>query len=88
MDNISVINQRVEVVAIFHTTTDNSAPCFPAKMKYKNRLIKFSELGFRHPAPQGKKMIHIFEMSDGVDDYRLEFDAESLIWTLTAITLG
>ncbi len=88
MDNISVINQRVEVIAIFNSTTNNYTPCFPAKMKYKNQLIEFSELGFKHPVPRGKKMLHIFEMSDGTNDYRLEFDAESLIWTLIAITMG
>jgi len=54
-------------------------------MKYKNQLIEFSELGLRHPTTKGRKMVHVFDMSDGVNDYRLEFDAESLTWTLVAI---
>jgi len=57
-------------------------------MRYKNQLIDFSELGLRHPTMQGKRMIHAFDMSDGVNDYRLEFDAESLTWTLVSILEG
>jgi hypothetical protein len=33
-------------------------------------------------------MIHVFDMSDGEADYRLEFDAESLTWTLIAMLEG
>lgn len=88
MDNTSLVNQRVEVIVAFRRGVDSSLLCFPAKMKYKNQLIEFSELGFKHPTYEGKKMIHVFEMSDGINDYRLEFDAESLIWILTAITWG
>ncbi|HEY5267818.1 MAG TPA: hypothetical protein VII94_01635 [Candidatus Saccharimonadales bacterium] len=88
MDNTLLINQKVEIIAVFNNGVDASSLCFPAKMKYKNQLIEFSELGFKHPTFRGKKMIHIFEMSDGINDYRLEFDAESLIWTLIAITEG
>jgi hypothetical protein len=54
-------------------------------MKYKNREIILTELGLRHPTAKGRRMIHVFDMSDGVNDYRLEFDAESLIWTLVAM---
>lgn len=88
MDNTLLINARVEIVASFHTGTDVLQICFPAKMRYKNQLIDFSELGLRHPTMQGKRMIHAFDMSDGVNDYRLEFDAESLTWTLVSILEG
>lgn len=33
-------------------------------------------------------MIHVFDMSDGQNDYRLEFDAEGLTWTLVCILPG
>jgi hypothetical protein len=88
LDNASLINERVEVIAIFKRGTDPSLICFPAKMKYRNQLIEFSELGLRHPTSKGKRMIHVFDMSDGINDYRLEFDAESLTWTLVAMMGG
>lgn len=87
MDNSLLINERVEVVAVFKKA-DTSQICFPAKIKYKNHQIEFSELGLRHPTTKGKRMIHVFDMSDGVNDYRLEFDAEGLTWTLVAIMEG
>ncbi len=33
-------------------------------------------------------MIHVFDMSDGTNDYRLEFDAERLTWTLVSMIPG
>jgi hypothetical protein len=30
-------------------------------------------------------MVHIFDMTDGTADYRLEFDAQALTWTLVSI---
>ena len=85
MDNTLLINERVEIVAVFRKDINATLICFPAKMKYKNQLIEFSELGLRHPTTKGRKMIHVFDMSDGTNDYRLEFDAESLTWTLVAV---
>jgi len=88
LDNTLLINERVEVVAVFKKDTLANKVCFPAKMKYKNQQIEFSELGLKHPTVKGQRMIHVFDMSDGVSDYRLEFDAESLIWTLVAMMEG
>jgi hypothetical protein len=59
-------------------------PCQPRKFKRANgREIEVSEIGLRHPSLQGKRMLHIFDVTDGVADYRLEFDAERLTWQLT-----
>jgi hypothetical protein len=33
-------------------------------------------------------MVHVFDMSDGTHDYRLEFDAERLTWTLVSMLAG
>ena len=88
MNPESIINERVEVLAIYRKDCDVSSICMPYKMKYRNREIVFTELGMRHPTAQGKRMIHVFDMSDGVNDYRLEFDAEGLTWTLIAILEG
>jgi hypothetical protein len=39
-----------------------------------------------HPTQKGQRMIHVFDMTDGSADYRLEFDAQDLSWKLIAIT--
>jgi hypothetical protein len=87
MDPTILINQRVAVVATF-TKTDDLSICQPRKMRYKGIDIEFTELGMRHPTTAGKRMIHVFDMYDGSNDYRLEFDSEKLTWTLVAIIEG
>ncbi|HYF97038.1 MAG TPA: hypothetical protein VD947_03290 [Patescibacteria group bacterium] len=79
------INKRVEVITRFASRGDPAYLVMPAKMKYKGEEIIFTELGLRHPTTKGRRMIHVFDMSDGTNDYRLEFDAEMLTWTLITI---
>lgn len=80
-----LINKRVKVLAIYDNSTSILA-CRPVRMLYKNQEYSFVEIGLVHPTNQGKKMLHIFDVSDGSADYRLEFDAEQLIWTLISIS--
>lgn len=88
MDPNIVINERVDVVVIFYACTQETALCMPWKMKYKNQEIVFTKLGMRHPTAKGKRMIHVFDMSDGTNDYRLEFDAQGLTWALISMIEG
>ena len=88
MDPTIEINERVDIVVLYKKHGDISTLALPYKMKWKNREITFTQLGMRHPTARGKRMIHIFDVSDGIDDYRLEFDAERLTWQLIAIVPG
>ncbi|QQS19387.1 hypothetical protein IPL85_03815 [Candidatus Saccharibacteria bacterium] len=88
MNPTIICDERVSVVILFHVHTEPSSIAQPYKMRYKNRDVTFTQLGLRHPTAKGKRMIHVFDVSDGCDDYRLEFDAEALTWTLTAIIPG
>jgi hypothetical protein len=54
-------------------------------MRWRGRDIELTELALRHPTVSGKRMIHVFHVSDGSSDYRLEFDAEALSWTLVSM---
>lgn len=88
MNSSEEINVRVEVVVMYRTRGDSSTWCFPYKMKYQGREVTFTELGLRHPTTKGMRMVHVFDMSDGANDYRLEFDAGMLTWKLLAIMEG
>lgn len=85
MDPTVQINERVDVVTVFKRQGDVSSLCVPAKMRWRGREIEITELGLRHPTVQGKRMIHVFHVTDGANGYRLEFDAEALTWTLVAM---
>lgn len=85
MDPTVQINERIDVVAVFKKQGDVSSLCLPAKMRWRGREIEITELGLRHPTVQGKRMIHVFHVTDGANGYRIEFDAEALTWTLVAM---
>jgi hypothetical protein len=85
MDPTVLINERIEVVSIFKRKASAAKLCVPYMMRYKGQDILFTELGLRHPTTAGQRTVHVFDMSDGNNDYRLEFDAESLTWTLVSM---
>lgn len=81
MNDEILLNEQVQVVAVFKP---GHHPCAPVRFKRANgREVDVTELGLRHPLPQGSKTIHVFEVTDGGADYRLEFDSERLTWRLT-----
>lgn len=88
MDPTVVINERVDVLTIFKRKGDTGSLCLPCRMRWRGQEIDLTELTLRHPTVQGKRMIHVFHVSDGSNGYRLEFDAEGLTWTLVAMIEG
>jgi hypothetical protein len=81
MNDELFLNEQVKVVAVFG---DGLNPCRPLKFRRQNgRELDITEIGLRHPTMQGKRMLHIFDVTDGSADYRLEFDAQQLTWRLT-----
>lgn len=81
MNNETFLNERVQVAATFSA---GYHPCHPVKFRRASgREITVTELGLRHPGGNGQRMLHIFDVTDGGTDYRLEFDAERLTWHLT-----
>lgn len=86
MDQIVQINKDVSVVAYYFKNAGSRLRCYPKRIEYEGKSIVFTEMGMRHPTKKGERMIHVFDMTDGQADYRLEFDAQQLTWTLIAIT--
>ena len=85
MDPTIQINERIDVVTVFKKRGDINSLCLPVKMRWGDREIDITEVGLRHPTVQGKRMIHVFHVTDGSNGYRIEFDAEALTWNLIAI---
>ena len=86
MDQVTLINKDVNIVAFYFKNNARRLRCFPKRMEYDGKRIDFTETGMVHPTRQGQRMVHVFDMTDGSADYRLEFDAQALSWTLIAIT--
>ena len=81
MNDETFLNERIEVLAAYG---EGLNPCRPLKFKRANgREVTVSEIGLRYPSAQGKRTLHVFDVTDGSADYRLEFDSERLTWHLT-----
>jgi len=81
MNDELFLNERIKVLAVFGGGLN---PCRPLRFRRINgREVVITEIGLRHPNMKGKRMVHIFDVTDGQADYRLEFDAQQLTWHLT-----
>ena len=85
MENVIKVNKEVSVVAFYFKNAGRRLKCYPRKIEYNGRTIAFKEMGLRHPTKKGQRVIHVFDMTDGSADYRIEFDAQALTWTLIYI---
>ena len=81
MNDEIYLDERVEVLAVF---SEGLKHCRPVKFRRKSgREIVITEIGLCHPTYPGRRMVHVFDVTDGGADYRLEFDGERLTWRLT-----
>ncbi len=81
MNDETFLNERIEVIATFG---EGLNPCVPVRFRRPNgREITITEIGLRHPSEKGSRTIHMFDVTNGGADYRLEFDSERLTWRLT-----
>ena len=81
MNDETFLNERVEVIASF---SEGLNPCRPHRFRRANgRIIEIEEIGLRHPTTKGVRTVHVFDVTDGGADYRIEFDSERLTWHLT-----
>lgn len=81
MNDETFLNEQVEVLAIFRP---GRTMCEPVRFRRKNgREVTVTEIGLRHPTMRGNRTVHVFDVTDGGADYRLEFDSERLVWRLT-----
>lgn len=93
MNPVTTINQTVDVVASFcakPATAHRAATVLarPLKMRWHGREISFRQLGLCHPVYHGRQLVYVFGMSDGANDYSLEFSTTTLQWTLVSIIDG
>ncbi len=81
MNDEVFLNERIDVIARFGTGLN---PCSPVKFRRPNgREVAIEKIGLRHPTMQGKRAVHVFDVTDGSTDYRIELDSERLTWMLT-----
>ncbi len=81
MNDELFLNERIEVIAVFG---EGLNPCRPVRFRRQSgREVEITEIGLRHPTHPGRRTVHVFDVTDGQADYRLELDSERLTWRLT-----
>lgn len=85
MTNKIAINKEITVTALYFRNNKDFLT-FPKRIEYDGETYTFIESGFQYLVTQGKKIIRIFDMTDGKYNYRLSFDPERINWTLVNIT--
>jgi hypothetical protein len=87
MNRVS-INKEVSVTALYFRNNSNRdrLKSYPKRMEYNGREYNFTESGLRYLIHKGQQLIQVFDMSDGLANYRLRFDGQNKLWTLVDIT--
>jgi hypothetical protein len=84
-ENKQFINKEVEVKALSFAGKGKFRT-FPKQIAIDAEEITFVETGMRYLLQKGQSMVQLFDMSDGVRTYRLQFDSTSFTWTLLNIS--
>ena len=87
MSPIVEINETVDITATF-TKTKNRVHVMPSYMDWRGRQVCFTQLGLCHPVHHGGQLHYVFDVSDGLNDYSLDFDTTTLTWTLVSVIDG
>lgn len=82
MNDEQILDERVAVVVVYQST--GVMPCRPIKFRRASgREVVITKIGLGYPHERGSRTVHIFDVTDGQADYRLEFDSVRLVWRLT-----
>lgn len=81
------VNEKVDVITIFKRGI-NKNDVLPYKIKWQAREYIVKSVSLHHPLRDGRKLWHVFFVTDGNMDFKLKLDTETLHWTLEEVTDG
>ncbi|HJQ08763.1 MAG TPA: hypothetical protein VJ836_04770 [Candidatus Saccharimonadales bacterium] len=84
MNNRTTINKEVNVTSLYFKN-EEQLKSFPRRIEFEGREYTFMD-GLRYLVHKGQCLIQIFDMTDGRNSYRLQFDEGEQSWTLVDIT--
>ena len=75
------LNEKANVICVFRR--GQLHPCQPVRFEFRRREITVQEIGLVYPIYKKGMLIHVYELTDGAADYRLELNANRLTWRVT-----
>lgn len=79
------INEKVSVILSFNRAT---GLVMPRKMHWQGKDYIFTKLAYHHKKKEGTVLLHVFDMTDGIMDFRLVCNTDNLHWILEEVADG
>lgn len=89
--NRRLINEEVTVTGMYFRSSnpdDRHIKGYPKRMEYEGREYTFVESGLRYLLRKGQELFEVFDMTDGMRDFRLKYDTDQHVWTLVGMKEG
>ncbi len=79
------INEKISVITVYNR---ESGMVMPRKIRWQGRIYTMTKLAYHHKIRQGRTIMHIFHVTNGSIDFRINLNTENLHWTLEEIYDG
>lgn len=76
------INESVSVDLLSNHITKK---VFPWVVSWRGRKYRITKVGLHHMIREGRVLMHVFSVTDGVIFFKLVFNTEQLTWQLLEI---
>jgi len=82
---IEKVFEKVSIVSSYNQEKDSFAIY---KIGWRKREYFIKQMAYHHKVRQGRNLFHIFHVTDGNLDFRINFDTENLKWILEEVSDG
>ena len=77
------IHERIDVITVYKKM---GATVMPYKLKWNGKEYKISKLGYHHKVKRGNVFHHIFSVCSDDLFFRLDFDTETMYWSVEEVS--
>ncbi len=79
------IDEQISVNLLFNHLKQSVTP---TSLYWRGRRYTITKVGLHHITREGRTLLHIFSVTDGVNFFKLQLDTETLSWKLLEIASG
>ncbi len=80
-----MVTQIDECVSVDLLSNHIKNIAYPWVLHWRGARYMMIKIGLHHTLREGRVLIHIFSVTDGISQFKLRFDSETLGWKLLEI---
>lgn len=80
-----IIEEQVSVNLLFNHL---KRTVVPTALYWHGRRYTITKVGLHHLLREGRTLVHVFSVTDGVNFFKLQLDTETLGWKLLEVENG